>query len=92
MRKNAKDMFKKIGFESFKYENDDECDKQWGFKTSIRYKTEDDVIEIHFDLLDEDYSIRSNVCGQHPSVSIGMNLHCAICKQIEELGWKSDRW
>lgn len=90
MKKNAKEMFKKMGFKEFKYDNDDEFDKQWGFKTSIRYRMENNVIEVHFNLLDEDYSVRSNVCGQHPTVSIGMNLHKAICKQIEELGWKSD--
>lgn len=91
MEKSAKELFKELGYKQFNNKWDLEYEKIYGFKPVIRYKTRDGVIELHFDCIDEDYSIISHILGHHPPVSVGMRLHNAICKQIEELGWSVDK-
>ena len=79
----AKEMFEKLGFKKYKNKWDKETEKDWGKDCFIRYKTKD--IEIIFDNLDCDYCVYgTGICR---NVGVDIELHKAINKQVEELGW-----
>jgi hypothetical protein len=80
----AKEMFEKLGYVKYKNEYDKEAETIWGKDCVFRYINKKLGFEILFDNIDEDYCVYSDIC---PNVAIGIKLHQAINKQVEELGW-----
>ena len=80
---SAKEMFEKLGYKQYKNKWDKQNDKEWGRETTIRYKQKE--IEVMFDLLDWDYCVYGT--GLCRNVAVDIDLHKAINKQVEELGW-----
>ena len=84
----AEQLFKQIGFKKYKNKYDKQAEKEWGIKdVFFRYKSKQ--VEVSFDCLDEDYCVYGT--GLCLNVAIDVELHNAITKQIEELGWNNER-
>lgn len=81
---SAKEMFKKLGYKQYKNKYDKQYAKEYGREIVIRYKLKE--IEIIFDLLDGNYCVFGT--GLCRNVGVDIELHKAINKQVEELGWK----
>lgn len=84
----AKEMFKKLGYVKYKTKDDKEMETIWGKDCVIRYIKKSLGIKIFFDNIDEDYCVFCDICHD---VAIGIKLHKAITKQIEELGWLDEK-
>ena len=81
----AKEMFKELGYKKYLNKYDRQAKKDWGCEVFFRYRKNN--FEVAFDCLDMDYCVYARMLGMRMDASVGIELHKAIHKQIEELGW-----